>query len=287
MQLKPNQYAIKIKGLEIARGELAVDSYLVIGHGIEDDRELHGIDTVEPAFKLPAKWVDVQGREIAEAKGYTVVDPPSVIATHLTQIIKERAHELLGRQEVQSMIDYIKEQNPAVVQELIPDLASIGDIQRVLCNLLQERIPIRDLATILEAMADYARLTRDPDILTEYVRQALKRHITKKYADEDGRISVVTMDPSLEEYLRESLQPSDFGSYLVVDPARAQNMVQQINRHLEDMAAQGRNIAILCAPILRIYLRKLLDKFIPGIVVISYNEIEASVELDIVGMISA
>ncbi|MGI6513410.1 MAG: flagellar biosynthesis protein FlhA [Syntrophomonadaceae bacterium] len=287
MQLKPNQYAIKIKGLEIARGELAVDSYLVIGPGIEDDRELHGIDTVEPAFKLPAKWVDVQGREIAEAKGYTVVDPPSVIATHLTQIIKERAHELLGRQEVQSMIDYIKEQNPAVVQELIPDLASIGDIQRVLCNLLQERIPIRDLATILEAMADYARLTRDPDILTEYVRQALKRHITKKYADEDGRISVVTMDPSLEEYLRESLQPSDFGSYLVVDPARAQNMVQQINRHLEDMAAQGRNIAILCAPILRIYLRKLLDKFIPGIVVISYNEIEASVELDIVGMISA
>jgi len=287
MQLKPNQYAIKIKGLEIARGELAVDSYLVIGPGIEDDRELHGIDTVEPAFKLPAKWVDAQGRELAEAKGYTVVDPPSVIATHLTQIVKERAHELLGRQEVQSMIDYIKEQNPAVVQELIPDLASVGDVQRVLCNLLQERIPIRDMVTILETMADYARLTKDTDILTEYVRQALKRHITRKYADEEGRISVVTLDPSLEEYLRESLQPSDFGSYLVVDPARAQNMVQQINRHLETMTAQGKNIAILCAPILRIYLRKLLDKFIPGIVVLSYNEIEPSVELDIVGMVSA
>jgi len=143
------------------------------------------------------------------------------------------------------------------------------------------------MVTILETMADYARLTKDTDILTEYVRQALKRHITRKYADEEGRISVVTLDPSLEEYLRESLQPSDFGSYLVVDPARAQNMVQQINRYLETMTAQGKNVAILCAPILRIYLRKLLDKFIPGIVVISYNEIETSVELDIVGMISA
>jgi len=287
MQLKPNQYVIKIKGLEVTRGELAVDCYLVIGPGIGEDIELHGTDTVEPAFKLPAKWVDIQEREIAEAKGYTVVDPPSVIATHLTQIIKERAHELLGRQEVQSMIDYIKEQNPAVVQELIPDLASVGDVQRVLCNLLQEQVPIRDMATILEALADYAKLTRDPDILTEYVRQALKRHISRKYVGDDNRISVITIDPALEEYLKESLQQSDFGSYLAIDPTRAQNMVGQINRYLEDMSARGQNVAILCAPILRIYLRKLLDKFVPGIVVVSYNEIETSVELDIVGMVSA
>jgi flagellar biosynthesis protein FlhA len=287
MQLRPNQYVIKIKGLEVTRGELVIDSYLAIGPGIENDTDLHGLDTVEPAFKLPAKWVDVHEREIAEARGYTVVDPPSVVATHLTQIIKDRAYELLGRQEVQSMIDYIKEQNPAVVQELIPDLASVGDIQRVLCNLLQEQVPIRDMATILEAMADYAKLTRDPDILTEYVRQALKRNITRHYAGEDSRISVVTLDPGLEEYLRDSLQQSDFGSYLVVDPNRAQTMVKQINHHLENMSARGQNLVILCAPILRIYLKKLLDKFIPGVAVVSYNEIETSVELDVVGMISA
>ena len=158
------------------------------------------------------KWVDA-GRDIAEAKGYTVVDPPSVIATHLTQIIKDRAYELLGRQEVQSMIDYIKEQNPAVVQELIPDLASVGDIQRILSNLLQEQVPIRDMVTILETLADYSKLTRDHDVLTEYVRQALRRHITKLYAGADNRMTVVTLDPGFEEYLRESLQQSDFGSY--------------------------------------------------------------------------
>jgi flagellar biosynthesis protein FlhA len=185
------------------------------------------------------------------------------------------------------MIDYIKEHNPAVVQELVPDLASIGDIQRVLCNLLQEQVPIRDIATILEALADYAKLTRDPDILTEYVRQALKRHITRLYAGEDNRITVVTLDPGLEQYLRDSVQQSDFGSYLAVDPARAQAMVRQLNRYLEDMSTRGQNLVVLCAPVLRIYFKKLLEKFIPGIVVLSYNEIETNVELEITGMISA
>ncbi len=287
MQLKPNQYVIKIKGLEVARGDLVIDSYLAIGAGIENDSELRGIDTLEPAFKLPAKWVDTQERDIAEAKGYTVVDPPSVIATHLTQIIKDRAYELLGRQEVQSMIDYIKEQNPAVVQELIPDLASVGDIQRILSNLLQEQVPIRDMVTILETLADYSKLTRDHDVLTEYVRQALRRHITKLYAGADNRMTVVTLDPGFEEYLRESLQQSDFGSYLAIDPTRAQAMISQINRYVEDLSARGESLVVLCAPVLRIYFKKLLEKFIPGILVLSYNEIETDVELEIMGMISA
>lgn len=286
MQLKPNQYLIKIKGLEVASGELYIDNYLAIGPGIENDTELGGIDTEEPAFKLPARWVETQNRKVAESKGYTVVDPPAVVATHLTQTIKKRAHELLGRQEIQTIVDYVKQSNPAVVNELIPDMLALGDIQKVLSNLLLEQVSIRDIDTILEALADYAKLTKDPDILTEYVRQALKRHITTLYVGEDNRMTVITLDPGFEEYLRDSLQTSDFGSYLAIDPNRAQNMVGQLNRHNDKLSTRGQNLIILCAPVLRIYFKKLLEKFMPGVVVLSYNEIETNVDLDILGMIS-
>ncbi|MGE5397857.1 MAG: flagellar biosynthesis protein FlhA [Chitinophagales bacterium] len=286
MQLKPNSYSIKIKGLEVSRGELILDNYLAMGPGIEEDYELTGIDTVEPAFNLPARWIDTEERERAELNGYTVVDPPSVVATHLTQVIRSHAHELLGRQDVQNMINYVKEQSPAVVEELVPDLMSLGDVQKILINLLKEQVPIRDMVTILESLADYARLTRDTDVLTEYVRQGLKRHIARMYAGETGRIAVISLDPSLEEYLRESVQQSDFGSYLALDPEKAQGLMRKISKLAEDMVHRGQNPVVVCAPVLRIYFRKLVEKFVPNIIVLSYNEIDSDVDVDIVGMVT-
>lgn len=286
MQLKPNTYVIKIKGMEISRGELFLENYLAIGPGIENETELRGIDTIEPAFKLPARWIEPQDREKAENLGYTVVDPPSVVATHLTQIIRSYAHELLSRQDVQNMVNYVKEQAPAVVDELVPDLLSLGDIQKVLANLLKEQVPVRDMVSILETLADYAKLTRDTDVLTEYVRQTLKRHITKAYANEENRISVITLDPALEEYLRDSVQQSDFGSYLAMDPGKAQTLVKRLNTLVEDVARRGITPVIICAPVLRFYFKKFIDRFIPGVVVLSYNEIESGVDVDVVGMVS-
>ncbi|MGE5371342.1 MAG: flagellar biosynthesis protein FlhA [Solirubrobacterales bacterium] len=287
MQLKPNMYMIKMKGLELSRGELILDNYLAIGPGIDEDVDMPGIDTLEPAFRLPARWIDTAERERAEMKGYTVVDPPSVVATHLTQVIKSHAHELLGRQDVLNMVNYVKEQNAATVDELIPDVLSLGELQKILANLLREQVPIRDLVTIMEALADYARITKDSDVLTEYARQALKRHITKIYAGEERRVPVIALDPSLEEYLRDSVQQSEFGSYLAVDPNRAQNLVKKLNIHIDDMVRQGMTPVVICAPVLRIYFKKLLERFIPNLAVLSYNELESDVEIDVVGMVSA
>ncbi|MBO8159366.1 flagellar biosynthesis protein FlhA [Thermosyntropha sp.] len=286
MQLKPNTYVIKIKGMEIANGELMLENYLAIGADIENDTELYGIDTIEPAFKLPAKWILTEHKDLAEMKGYTVVDPPSVLATHLTAVIKNHAHELLGRQEVQNMIDFIKEQNPAVVEELIPDLMSVGEIQKVLANLLREQVSIRDMLTILETLADYAKLTRDTDVLTEYVRQTLKRQITRQYTDESGVMKVLTLDPALEEKMRESLQQSEFGSYLALDPELAQRLIDKLNIYYQDMMNRGITPVILCAPILRIYFKRMIERFISNFAVLSYNEVDGNVNIEVVGMIA-
>lgn len=286
MQLKPNAYSIKIKGIEIAAGELMLDDYLAIGPEIESDLELPGLDTVEPAFNLPARWIDTAQKDIAEGKGYTVVDPPSVLATHLTAVIKSHAFELLGRQEIQSVINYVKEQNSAVVDELIPDLMSLGDIQKVLSNLLREQVTIRDMVTILETLADYAKMTRDTDVLTEYVRQALKRSISRQYADEKNHIKVITLDPVLEEKLRESVQQSDFGSYLALDPDIAQRMIDKITEQNNNLMHRGITMVIICAPVLRIYLKRMVDRFIPNMVVLSYNEIEPAINVEVMGMVA-
>jgi len=283
MQLKPNSYAIKIKAIEIASGELMLDDYLAIGPEIENDSDLPGLDTVEPAFNLPARWIDTAQKE---GKGYTVVDPPSVLATHLTAVIKTHAFELLGRQEIQSIINFVKEQNSAVVDELIPDLMSLGDIQKVLANLLREQVSIRDMVTILETLADYAKMTRDTDVLTEYVRQALKRSISRQYADENNRIKVITLDPSLEEKLRDSVQQSDFGSYLALDPDIAQHMIDKVAAQNENLQHRGLSMVILCAPVLRIYFKRLVDRFIPNLVVLSYNEIEPDINVEVMGMVA-
>ncbi|CFX65855.1 Type III secretion system FHIPEP [Syntrophomonas zehnderi OL-4] len=287
MQLKPNAYAIKIKGMELAAGELILDSYLAIGPNIDNDTELPGIDTVEPAFNLPARWIEATEKERAEMKGYTVVDPPSVVATHLTAVLKSHAFELLGRQELQGIIDFVREQNPAVVDELLPDLMNLGDVQKVLSNLLKEQVSIRDMVTILETLADYAKITKDTDVLTEYVRQALKRHISRQYAGEDSRLSVLTLDPSLEEILRDSVQQSEFGSYLALDPGTAQSMIDKLVSQYDNLTRNGVVPIILSAPVLRIYLKRLLERFIPGLVVLSYNEIESGVDVEVIGMVTA
>ncbi len=287
MQLKPNSYSIKIKGIEIAAGELLLENFLAIGPGIEDDTELPGVNTVEPAFNLPARWLNTMYKEQAELRGYTVVDPPSVLATHLTAVIKAHAFELLGRQEIKKIVDFIKEGHSAVVEELIPDMMSLGDIQRVLANLLKEQVSIRDMVTILETLADYAKITKDTDLLTEYVRQSLKRQITRQYADEKGKLAVLTLDPALEESLRESVQQSEFGSYLAVDPDVAQKMVQNLSRLHQDLSLKGQSPIVICAPVLRLYFKRLIDRFISNLVVLSYNEVDADANVEVIGMIAA
>lgn len=287
MQLKPNGYSIKIKGMEISSGELMPDSYLAIGPEIESETEIPGVDTIEPAFNLPARWIETNDKERAEMKGYTVVDPPSVLATHLTTVIKEHAFELLGRQEIQNIIDFIKEQNQAVVNELIPDLMSIGDIQKVLGNLLKEQVSIRDMLTILETLADYAKITRDTDVLTEYVRQALKRHITKQVAGESHKLFVLTLDPALEEALRDSVQQTEFGSFLALDPGIAQAMIDNLTTQYNNFSRRNMTPVILCAPVLRIYFKRLIEKFLPNLLVLSYNEIESGIDVEVIGMVSA
>jgi len=286
MQLKPNSYTVKIKGIPIASGELIIDNYLAIGPDIENDTGLAGIDTSEPAFKLPARWISSENRELAEMKGYTVVDSPSVLATHLTSIIKEHAYELLGRQEIQNTIDFIKQQNSAVVEELIPDLMKLGDIQRVLANLLKEQISIRDMLTILETLADNAKITRDTDLLSEYVRQALKRQISRKYADEDNKLAVLTIDPGLEENLRESVQQSEYGSYLALAPDAAQKIIEKLSRLNEELTAKGNTPIVICAPVLRLYFKRFIDRFASNFVVISYNEVDADTNVEVIGMVS-
>lgn len=287
MQLKPNSYTIKIKGIDIAGGELLLENYLAIGPGIENDTDLPGVNTVEPAFNLPARWLNTIYKEQAELRGYTVVDPPSVLATHLTSVIKAHAFELLGRQEIQNIIDYIKESYSAVIEELMPDMMSLGDIQRVLANLLKEQVSIRDMVTILETLADYAKITKDTDLLTEYVRQSLKRQITRQYADERGKLAVLTLDPALEETLRESVQQSEFGSYLAVDPDIAQKMVDNLSRLHEDLSLRGQSPIVICAPVLRLYFKRLIDRFISNLVVLSYNEVDTDANVEVIGMIPA
>jgi flagellar biosynthesis protein FlhA len=201
-------------------------------------------------------------------------------------VIKSHAFELLGRQEIQTIINFVKEQNSAVVEELIPDLMSLGDMQKILSNLLREQVSIRDMVTILETIADYAKMTRDTDVLTEYVRQGLKRSISRQYADDNNHIKVITLDPALEEKLRESIQQSDFGSYLALDPDIAQRMIERVTEQNQSLLHRGINTVILCAPVLRIYFKRLVDRFIPNLVVLSYNEIEPDVNVEVMGMVA-
>ncbi|MGM0437062.1 MAG: flagellar biosynthesis protein FlhA [Bacillota bacterium] len=285
LQLEPNVYRIKLKGVEIDRYEILPDHYLAMDSGVTTEK-IDGIETTEPAFGTEAIWISEDQKERAELANYTIVDPPSVMATHLTELIKDHAHELLGRQEVQELIDNIEENYPAVVDELVPDLMSLGEIQKVLQNLLWEGVPIKNLVTILETLADYAVKTKDIQILTEYVRQALSRQITNLYIEEDNKLYAVTLDPQLEEELNQSLEQSDQGNYLALDPQRAQNIIEKIAQSLQPLLQQGHEPILLTAPPIRRPIKELSYRSFEELVVLSYNELQNDLDLQILGTVN-
>jgi flagellar biosynthesis protein FlhA len=284
IQLKPNEYVIKIKGNEVANGELLLDHYLAMSPGI-DDTEIQGIDTTEPAFGLPALWISDDMKEKAELSGYTVVDAPSVVATHLTEIIKSHSHELLGRQETKALIEKVKENYPAIVEELVPQVMTIGDIQKVLANLLREKISIRNLATIFETLADYGQVVRDSNILTEYVRTSLKRQITNQFKDGNEPIRVLTLSPEIENIIIENVQQDDQSSYLTLNPETSQRLYQAIHKQVARLIETGQVPILLVAPNIRFHLRRLIEPVLPDVVILSYNELESSIEVQSLGMV--
>jgi len=285
IQLKPNEYAIKIKGNSVAHGELLLNHYLAMSPGFEDDA-VTGIETVEPAFGLPAIWIDDATKERAELSGYTVVDPPSVVATHLTEVVKRHAHELIGRQETKALVDNVKETYPALVEELVPSILTIGDIQKVLAKMLREKISVRDMVTILETLADYGTYTKDPDILTEYVRQALSRQITQQYAADGDSLKVITVGPSLERKISESVQQTEQGSYLALDPSSSQMIHHRISEQITKAVQSGQQPVILTSPTIRMYLKQLLERTLQDVPVLSYSELEPSVEIQSLGVVN-
>ncbi len=286
IQLNPNQYIIKIKGIQVSEGEILFDHYMAMNPGFVEE-EITGIPTFEPSFHLPAVWITEGQRERAESLGYTVVDPPSIIATHLTEVIRQHLAELLTRQDVLGLINNLKETNPSVVEELYPKLLSLGEIQKILQNLLKEGISIRDLLTIFETLADYASTTRDTDILTEYVRQALKRSISSKYFPQNETTSVVTLDPKLEQEIMASVKQTEQGAYLTLDPEKTKSIISSTGKELKKLDDLGKNQIIITSPIVRMYFKRLTEDYYKDLVVVSYNEIESNVELQSVGMVTA
>ncbi len=282
--LDPNEYVIKLRGEQVAKGEVLVDHFLCIGMtGAEE--EIDGVDTFEPAFGLQAKWVDAANREKAQIFGYTVIDPLSVIITHLSEVIKKHAHELLGRREVNLLLDNLKKNDKAIVEDIVPGIISVGDLQKVLCNLLMEQIPIRDLGTILETVGNYASAVKDTELLTEYVRQALKRTITHKFTD-DGTLKVVTVGADLENLIINSVKKSEHGSYVSMDPEIMQKIVSAHITEMGKIKELVKNPIILTSPVVRLYYRKLVEQFVSEAVVLSFNEIDAGVKVQSVGIIA-
>ncbi len=286
IQLNPNQYIIKIKGVQVSEGEILFDHYMAMNPGYVEE-EITGIPTFEPSFHLPAIWITEGQRERAESMGYTVVDPPSIIATHLTEIIRQYISELLTRQDVQSLVDNLKETNPSLVEELVPKLLGLGEIQKVLQNLLKEGISIRDLLTVFETLADYATTTRDTDILTEYVRQSLKRAISNKFFPANETTSVVTLDPKLEQEIMASVKQTEQGAYLTLDPAKTKGIMESLGVEVKKLEDLGKIPLVITSPIVRAYFKKLTEDYYKDLVVVSYNEVESSVELQSVGMVTA
>ena len=286
IQLNPNQYIIKIKGIQVADGEILFDHYMAMNPGYVEE-EITGIPTTEPSFHLPALWITESQRERAESLGYTVVDPPSIIATHLTEVIRNHIAELLTRQDVQNLVDNLKQTNPALVDELIPKLMGLGEVQKVLQNLLAEGISIRDLLTIFEILADHAASTRDTDVLTEYVRQGLKRAISSKFFPANEASDVITLDPKLEQEIMGSVKQTEQGAYLTLDPQRVRMIIDRTGALIEQMENNGKTPIVVCSPIVRMYYKKLTEEYLKDLIVVSYNEIESNVELQSVGMVSA
>ena len=277
IQLGTKEYVIKIKGLDVARGEVMLGRYLALKPE-EVDEPIDGIETVEPTFGLPALWITEKDREKAEMKGYTTIDVPSVISTHLMEIIKRHADELLGRQQVQTIIDNLKKQQPALVEEVVPKVFSIGELQKVLANLLRENVSIRDIASILEILGDYGTITRDTDVLTEYVRQKLKRVITRGFIP-DGKARVITMNPDTEKVISNSLRQSDKGMVAPMDPAQIQLFLNNLKKGIDHFLSLGIAPIMITSPQIRKHIKNLSSQVYPELVVLSYNELEPNVEI--------
>ncbi len=279
LQIKPNEYLILVKGIEVSRGEVLPRHFLAMNPSGMEAHGIEGIPTQEPCFGLKALWVTEQEKDRAKVEGFTVVDVPSVIATHLTETIRSHAAELIGRQEVQHLLDRFAKDNPKVVEELVPNLLPLGGVVKVLGNLLRERVAIRDLRTILETLADVSPLSKDTDLLTEHCRQALSRTITKQYEDPDGKLYVISVNPRLDRMMSEAIQKDEQGGSLTLDPILAQKIIMQIRRASESVAMKGHHPVLMCSPMLRLHLRKMAERFIPNLVVLSSGEIATQAQL--------
>jgi flagellar biosynthesis protein FlhA len=281
--INPNQYVIKIKGEVVATAEILVDHYLAMDSGGITE-EIDGIDTVEPAFGIPAKWISEKNRIRAEIAGYTLIDPTSVIITHLSEVIRTHAFELISRQDIKTLIDKLQETNPVLVNDIVPGVVTPAYLQKVICLLLKENIPVRDLQTILETLADNPHTMKDVDITTEYVRQSLKRTITRKFSD-GGQLRVITLDSETENKIIGAIKKTDQGSYLALDPQTIQDIMTTLSIQIEKVRAIVPMTIVLTSPIVRVYFKKLVDQFIPGVTVLSFSEIDNTVQIQAVGNI--
>ncbi|HQL01501.1 MAG TPA: flagellar biosynthesis protein FlhA [Smithellaceae bacterium] len=284
LKLKPDEYSVLLKGVEVARGSVMMGHHLVIS---PDEKELRikGVATREPAFGLPAMWVTDRDKDAIMAKGYVVVDPATVMTTHLTELVKTYADELLSRQDVQALIDNLEQLYPRVVKELVPKAVPINLVQRVLQRLLRERISIRDLLNIIETMGEYVTMTKNADILTGYVRQALGRSITKQYQDKDGNITVMILSPDIEEKISKSVQHTEYESFVTPDPTLVKKMITNLQKMVSNFTTSGLQPIVLCSPNTRIHIRKILEKFFPNMVVLAHNEISREANIKSLGMV--
>jgi flagellar biosynthesis protein FlhA len=284
VRLKPSEYQIKIRGIRVAGAELMLDQLLAINPGFVEET-IEGFPAKDPAFGLDARWIIPVLKEVAEARNYTVVQPAAVLATHLTEVIRTAAPEILTRQDVQHLVDTLKEDYPALVTSVIPEVLSLGTLQKILQALLAERVPVRNLATIVETASDYAAATKEADVLAEYVRMALKRQITESNKDNKGRINVFTLDPALEQQLADSVQNTKQGLMLVLDPHMTEKLLIGMGREADKMQATGLTPVCICSPNVRLALRRLTEAGHPGLVILSYNEIMPNVEIVSTGMV--
>ena len=284
LQLKPDEYALLLKGVEITRGELMMGYLLAMDSGAAK-REIEGVPTVEPAFKLPAVWIQEDKRDEAQLAGYTVVDPSTVVATHLTEVLRTHGDELLGRQDAQKLLDNLAKTHPKVVEELVPELMILGGVQKVLQNPLRERVSIRDMLTICETLADYAPKVKDTDVLTEYVRQKLSRSIVSSFVDDEGNISVLTLSTQIEDFVRESVQQSEQGGFLSLEPNFAQRLLDSVKESVERVSNEGYQPIIICASTIRRHLRQFLARFLPQVVILSHNELTSHIKIESLGTI--
>ncbi len=284
LQLDADAYSIKMRGEEISRGELMVGNYLALDPG-GVTKPIEGTKTTDPAYGLPGIWISEFQKEDAEAAGYTIVDPASVLITHLTEVIKFHAHEILSREDVQKLIDSVKQTAPTVVQELTPNLMTMGGVQMILKNLLREQVPIRDLSTILEAIADYAPLTKDTEAITEYVRQSLARTVCSRYQTQEGKLGIISFEPQLEQTISNSIHQTERGALLALEPALTQKLIEKISHVMKESIPSGYEVVLLTSTAIRQHIRKLIEGFLPTLPVLSYKEIAPGVQIQSLGIV--